>query len=439
MVVPAGTASLDALHAEIAPRFRRPEVRARARRYLDGLLAQIERKNGWQLAEVLGERTPDGVQRLLNAAHWDADAVRDDLQRYVVTHLGDAEAVLVVDETGFLKKGTKSAAVARQYSGTAGRIENCQIGLFLAYASRAGHAFLDRALYLPKGWVADVERRQEAGIPDAVTFATKGELARQLLARAFAADVPARWVVADEVYGNDGALRRWLHEQERAYLLGVARSHMIWSGETWTQERVEGAIAALPEDHWQRLSVGQGSKGPRVYDWAAIRLPFDSPEGWVQGVLARRSLSDPDEIAYYRVFAPEGTAVAELAQVAGTRWTIEMGFERAKGEVGLDEYEVRRWEAWHRPITLALLADARVPSGWHGGHANARGGGGEKGGGSPGLIPLTVPEVRRLLLARWGPPAEWEERLRWSHWRRRHQERARRGHYARWMRHHTLA
>ncbi len=358
MVAPALTASLNALHATIAPRFGRPEVRARARRYLDGLLAPIERKNGWQLAEALGERTPDGVQRLLNAARWDADAVRDDLQRYVVTHLGDAEAVLVVDETGFLKKGTKSAGVARQYSGTAGRIENCQIGVFLVYAAPVGSAFLDRALYLPKAWTGDEERRQEAGIPETVAFATKGELAKQMLAHAFAVGVPARWIVADEVYGNDGALRRWLHEQERAYVLGVARSHMIWSGETWTQERVEEAIGALPDSGWQRLSVGNGSKGPRVYDWAAIRLPFDSPQGWAQGVLARRSLDTPDEIAYYRVFAPEGTAVAELARVAGTRWTIEVGFERAKGEVGLDEYEVRRWEAWYRHITFSLLADA---------------------------------------------------------------------------------
>ncbi len=358
MVVPPVTASLDALHAVIAPRFHRPEVRDRARRYLDGLLAPITRKNGWQLAEALGERTPDGVQRLLNAAYWDVDAVRDDLQQYVVTHLGDADAVLVVDETGFLKKGTKSAGVARQYSGTAGRIENCQIGVFLVYAAPLGSAFLDRALYLPKVWTADTQRRQEAGIPETVGFATKGELAKQMLAHAFAAAVPARWVVADEVYGNDGALRRWLHAQGRAYVLGVARSHMIWSGETWTQERVEETIGALPEGDWQRLSVGDGSKGPRVYDWVAIRLPFDSPPGWMQGVLARRSLDVPDEIAYYRVFAPEGTTVAELARVAGTRWTIEIGFERAKGEVGLDEYEVRRWEAWYRHITFSLLADA---------------------------------------------------------------------------------
>ena len=215
-----------------------------------------------------------------------------------------------------------------------------------AAASRHGQAFLDRALYLPKGWTADPDRCREAGIPEHITFATKGELAQAMLAHAFAAGVPAQWVTADEVYGNDGKLRRWLHAEERAYVLAVSRAHTIWSGETWTQERVETTIATLPNAAWQRLSVGNGSKGPRVHDWAAIRLPFDSPDGWTQGVLARRSLSEPGEIAYYRVFAPDGTTVGELAQVAGTRWTIETGFERAKGEV-------RRWEAWHRHIMRA--------------------------------------------------------------------------------------
>jgi SRSO17 transposase len=352
------TTDRDALHARIAPRFHRPEVRTRARRYLDGLLAPIGRKNGWHLAEALGERTPDGVQRLLNAARWDADAVRDDLREYIVTHLGAADAVLVVDETGFLKKGTKSVGVARQYSGTAGRIENCQIGVFLAYASDHGQAFIDRALYLPKAWVRDGERRREAGIPEAVGFATKGELARTMLARAYAAGVPARWVTADEVYGNDRALRRWLEDEQRAYVLGISRAHRLWSNERRRTERVEEAMAALPTTAWQRVSVGDGSKGPRVYDWAEIRFPVATREGWRHGMLARRSLSDPSEIAYYRIFAPDGTTLAELARVAGRRWTIEMGFERAKGEVGLDEYEVRRWEAWHRHITLALLADA---------------------------------------------------------------------------------
>ncbi len=352
------TTDLDALHAHIAPRFHRPEVRTRARRSLDGLLAPVERKNGWQLAEALGERTPDGVQRLLNAARWDADAVRDDLREYVVTHLGAADAVLVVDETGFLKKGTKSVGVARQYSGTAGRIENCQIGVFLAYASAHGQAFIDRALYLPKAWVRDGERRREAGIPEAVGFATKGELARTMLARAYAAGVPARWVTADEVYGNDRGLRRWLEHAQRAYILGISRAHRLWSSERGRMERVETAMAAVPATAWERLSVGAGSKGPRVYDWAEIRFPVAAPQGWRHGMLARRALSDPTEVAYYRVFAPAETTLAALARVAGTRWAIEMGFERAKGEVGLDEYEVRRWEAWHRHITLSLLADA---------------------------------------------------------------------------------
>ncbi len=332
LLAAAFAADLDALHDRIAPRFHRPEVRARARRYLDGLLAHLPRKNGWQLAEALGERTPDGVQRLLNAARWDADAVRDDLRDYVVAQLGDAEAVLVVDETGFLKKGMKSAGVARQYSGTAGRIENCQIGVFLSYASCHGQAFVDHSLYLPKVWATDRARRQEAGIPDSVGFATKGELARTMLARTFAAGVPARWVTADEAYGNDGALRRWLQEQGRAYVLGVSRAHMLWSGERSVRERVETAVAALPADAWGRFSVGEGSKGPRVYDWAMIRFPVEAPAGWTHGMLARRSLDDA-EIAYYRVFAPGGTAVEELARVAGTRWTVEIGFERAKGEV----------------------------------------------------------------------------------------------------------
>lgn len=358
MLTPAFTAELDALHAAIAPRFRRPEVRARARRYLHGLLGRSTRKNGWQLAEALGERTPDGVQRLLNAAQWDADAVRDDLRQYVVSHFGDAEAVLVVDETGFLKKGMKSAGVARQYSGTAGRIENCQVGVFLHYASPQGQAFLDRALYLPKVWVADQERRTEAGIPEDVAFATKGALAQAMLARAFAAGVPAQWVTADEVYGSDRALRRWLEEANHAYVLAISRAHPLWSSERMARERVETAIATLREEDWQRLSVGNGSKGPRVYDWAIIRFPVRETGEWMHGMLARRSLSDATAIAYYRVFAPVGTDVETLARVAGTRWTIEVGFERAKGEVGLDEYEVRRWEAWHRHITFALLADA---------------------------------------------------------------------------------
>jgi SRSO17 transposase len=347
---------LTALHARIAPRFVRREARERAGRFLGGLLSRAERKNGWQLAEALGEAAPDGVQRLLNAAKWDADAVRDDVRAYVVEHLGDPDGVLIVDETGFVKKGDRSAGVAKQYSGTAGRIENCQIGVFLAYASPRGRAFLDRALYLPKEWAGDAARRAAAGIPAEVAFATKTELARTMLERAFAAEVPAAWVTGDSIYGNDSKLRFWLHEQRRPYVLAVARSHMVVRD--WQQVRVEDLLPEVPEAAWARLAVAAGSKGPRVFDWALARLPFDTEAGYGQWLLVRRSVSEPAEVAFYRVFGPAGTTLATVARVAGTRWAIEEGFERAKGEVGLDQYEVRRWDAWHRHVTLCLLAHA---------------------------------------------------------------------------------
>ncbi len=347
---------LVALHARIAPRFTRPEVRSRVGHYLAGLLSPVERRNGWQIAEQIGERSPDGVQRLLRTARWDADAVRDDLRAYVVAHLGHPDAVLVIDETGFLKKGTKSAGVARQYSGTAGRIENCQIGVFLAYAAPRGRAFLDRALYLPKEWAADRDRRAAAGVPPTIAFATKPALARTMLARAFAAEVPAAWVTGDSVYGSDSKLRFWLQAEHRPYVLAVTGAHHVWDG--GGQRRIAGVVAALPEDAWQRLTVGAGSKGPRIFDWALARLPYDTEPGFGQWLLVRRSVAEPEDIASYRVFGPAGTPLAEMARVAGTRWVIEEGFARAKGEVGLDQYEVRRWEGWHRQITLGLLAHA---------------------------------------------------------------------------------
>ena len=346
---------LVALQTRLAPHFGRPEVRARASRFVAGLLAPVERRNGWQLAEALGERSPDGVQRLLRTARWDAEAVRDDLRTHVVEHLGDEQAVLVIDETGFLKKGGKSAGVARQCSGTAGRIENCQIGVFLAYASPRGHAFLDRALYLPKAWTADRARRAEAGVPETVVFATKGALARTMLARAFAADVPAAWVTGDEVYGNDGALRRWLEGERRAYVLAVARSHPVW--QAGAQVRGDALAADIPPEAWQRIEVGAGSKGPRLYDWARGRLPYIAADGWARWVLIRRSVRRPKELAFYRACGPEAATITDLARVAGTRWAIEEGFQRAKA-VGLDQYEVRRWDGWHRHITPCLLAHA---------------------------------------------------------------------------------
>ena len=350
------TAGLEEVQQRIAPRFRRPEARARAWRYLAGLLSPVQRKNGWQLAEQLGEQHPRGVQRLLDGAQWDADVVRDDLQAYVIEHLGDVRGVLVVDETGFLKKGTKSVGVARQYSGTAGRTENCQIGVFLAYASPRGRAFLDRALYLPKVWAEDAARRAEAGVPQAVRFATKVGLAKTMLQRAFMAGVPAAWVTGETVYGHDPNLRSWLEAERHAYVLAVPKTHRVWIDQP--QESAQAAFARVPAEAWQRLSAGEGSQGPRWYAWAWIPLSGTSPAGWGRWLLARRSLSDPTELAYYRVFAPANTSLEDVVRAAGSRWSIEESFERAKGEVGLDQYEVRRWEAWHRHITLALLAHA---------------------------------------------------------------------------------
>jgi SRSO17 transposase len=344
-------AALEALMARLDARFGRAEPRRRARAYVRGLLAPLERKNGWHLAEAAGDATPDGVQDFLARAHWDADAVRDDLRAYVVEHFGAPDAVFVLDETGFVKKGTKSVGVQRQYSGTAGRIENCQVGVFLAYASRRGYAFLDRALYLPESWAGDPARREEAGVPADVAFTTKPKLGRALLARAVAAGVPGAWVTADTVYGADSTLRRWIEAQGLAYVLAVTSDQRL------ALAPVAEWIADLPAAAWQRLSAGAGAKGPRLYDWAYV--PYTgAPAGWRAGLLARRSLTKPDEIAYYLTQAPAATTVPDLVRVAGTRWVIEAAFEAAKGEVGLDQYEVRGWTGWHRHVTLALLAHA---------------------------------------------------------------------------------
>jgi SRSO17 transposase len=348
---------LAALHARLARRFVRAEPRRRVLAYLRGLLSPIERKNGWQLAEQAGDATPDGVQYLLARAEWDADAVRDDLRAYVVEQLGDVDAVLVVDETGFLKKGSKSAGVQRQYSGTAGRIENCQIGVFLVYASRRGRTFLDRALYLPKDWAADSARRQEASVPETVVFQTKPQLAQAMLERALDAKVPARWVAGDEVYGGDRRLRVWLEERHLAHVLAIKRTEPLWTMDA-AQVPAEALAAAVPADAWQRLSAGDGAKGPRFYDWIRVPIRPLRAKGWDHWLLVRRSLADPTDLAYYVCYCPMGTTLALLVQVAGTRWAIEESFESAKGEVGLDQYEVRRWPGWYRHITLALLAHA---------------------------------------------------------------------------------
>lgn len=346
---------LRELHTRIGRRFKRAEPRERAYRYIQGLLSNVPRKNGWQLAEASGEHGPDGMQRLLNRAVWDVDGVRDEVQAYVAEHLGMPTGVLVVDETGFLKKGKHSVGVKRQYSGTAGGIENCQIGVFLAYASERGYALVDRALYLPKDWVEDQARRQETHIPEAVGFATKPQLARMLLERALAAGMPHQWVTGDCIYGDDWRLRTWLERQRQWYVVGVTRDHLLYYD--GARQRYDDIAATLPPQAWQQLSCGRGSKGERLYEWALVPWRnVDYPDDELHAFLVRRHPTDPTQEAYFRVFAPVGTPLQTLVQVAGRRWTIEECFELGKGEVGLDDYEARHWQAWYRHITLGMLA-----------------------------------------------------------------------------------
>jgi SRSO17 transposase len=353
---------LAQVHARIGPRFARAEPRRRALAYLRGLLSPVERKNGWQLAEEAGEQTPDGMQRLLSTAEWDADAVRDDLVTYVHEHLADPAAILVVDETGFLKKGTKSAGVQRQYTGTAGKRENCQIGVFVTYATPQAHVLVDRELYLPQSWMSDPARCQEAGIPAERAFATKPELARAMLERVHAAGLPAAWVTGDTVYGGNPALRTWLEERRQPYVLGIAANDGVdlpYGDTTMHVLPEEIALYALDPEEWQRLSAGEGAKGPRLAEWALVPLAPPGASGFEQALLIRRPLDapdDPKELTYYLTFAPVGTLITVLVAVAGQRWNVEEDFEHAKGEVGLDHYEVRHWIGWYRHLTLAMLA-----------------------------------------------------------------------------------
>lgn len=349
---------VEAVAERIGPRFARSEPRERAIGYLRGLLSDTERKNGWQLAEHLGEATPDGVQHLLARADWDADAVRDDLIKYVREQLADPAGVLIVDETGFLKKGTKSCGVARQYSGTAGRIENSQVGVFLAYAGAKGQTLIDRALYLPKEWTGDPKRCRAAGVPEDVAFATKIALAKRMIERAVAAGVPARWATADAVYGSDYSFRIALENRDIGYVVGVRTDFAAWVGVR--QVRVRDLLAEVATGAWRRLSCGAGSKGPRLYDWAIVPINCPEPERFARWVLVRRSVSDPSEVAYFACGGPPAATLSELVRVAGKRWVIEECFELAKGDCGLDEYEVRGWVGWHRHATLSLFALAVV-------------------------------------------------------------------------------
>ncbi|PBC69650.1 IS4 family transposase [Streptomyces sp. TLI_235] len=350
---------LAGLHARFASRFARSEPRGRALEYMAGLMAPLERKNGWSLAERAGEGHPIGMQRLLGEADWDADGVRDDVRDFVVERIGDKAAVLIGDDTGFLKKGVRSAGVQRQYSGTAGRTENCQIGTFLAYASPKGRALIDRELYLPASWTDDRGRCRAAGVPDEVPFATKIEHFQAMLQRALDAEVPFAWVTADEAYGQVKRLRYWMEQRSVAHVLATKVNDTVITvrgGDT----RVDALVAGLPRQAWKRLSAGAGSHGQRLYDWARVPIRIWWENGFGHWVLARRSVTDPTEIAYYVCYGPAGTRLKDLAKVAGARWAVEECFQAAKNECGLDHYQVRRYDAWYRHITLSMATLAAL-------------------------------------------------------------------------------
>jgi SRSO17 transposase len=354
MVVDLVVAELGRVHERIAGRFGRAEPRARVREYLCGLVAGLERKNGWTLAEHAGEVCPDGMQRLLRRAGWDVDGVRDDVRAYVIEQLGDSGGVLVADDTGFLKKGIRSAGVQRQYSGTAGRTENCQVGVFLAYASRYGHALIDRELYLPRSWAEDPERRRAAGIPQDVEFTTKPRQAQAMIARAVAAGVPFAWFTADETYGQAKWLQAWLGERDIWYVMAIRCSDTLTTPAG--EQRADALIAAVPARAWQQISAGAGAHGPREYGWARVPVRPGEKRGRGHWLLARRSLADPEEIAYYACYGPRRCSTADLARTAGSRWHVEECIQQAKGEAGLDQYQVRTWRAWYAHITLSMLA-----------------------------------------------------------------------------------
>lgn len=339
----------------VGPCFVRHDLRSQATGYIRGLLGSVERKNSWQLSEHLGREKPYGIQRLLGRASWDADEVRDELLRYAAEHLSspDDEGVLIVDETGFLKKGDKSVGVQRQYSGTAGRIENCQIGVFLALSTSRGRALVDRALYMPESWCSDASRCREAGVPEDTTFATKPQLATQMLGHAFDAGLKPDFVLADEVYGNDSKFRRFLENWGRPFVVAVQCGQCLWMG--LTQQRVDYIAAEVPSKSWFRMSVGDGAKGPRVYDWAAAKYGAPTEKGQIRWLLIRRNI-ETQELAYYLCAAPKKVNARDLAIAAGRRWAIEVCFETAKQETGLDEYEVRSWDGWHRHVILSMLA-----------------------------------------------------------------------------------
>jgi SRSO17 transposase len=411
----------DRLLDRTAARFPRVETRRRAGKFLLGLLADLPRKNCWSIAEHAGERDPHGMQYLLARASWDTDGVRDDLRDYVVDALGDTDAVLVFDETGDLKKGTATVGAQRQYTGTAGRIENSQVAVYLTYAAARGHTLIDRELYLPQSWTADPQRLTDAGVPDDIDFLTKPALATGMLTRALHAGVPARWVAGDEVYGNDPGLRAECEAQGIGYVLAIGCDRRVPTSAG--PVRADALVAGLPRWAWQQLSAGPGAKGERFYDWAWITLTPDSLNAGCWWLLVRRNQTT-GELAFYRCYSPQIVPLRELVRVAGRRWTIEESFQTGKGLAGLDEHQVRRWTSWQRWTLLAMLAHALLVVIAANEHADRP--------GPTGMIPLTCSEIRRLFTLLVVTP----RRVRacphsWSTWRRRHQHRARTSHYRR--------
>jgi SRSO17 transposase len=352
---------LAALKERLLPVFGRREVRETSGAFLDGLLSGIARKTGWQMAEQAGHSRPWRMQMLLGRTKWDADALGDKVRDYVVEALGDRSGVLVVDETGFVKKGKHSVGVNRQYSGTAGRIENSQIGVFVAYASRYGQALIDRQLYLPEAWASDPARRKAASVPEKVEFATKPAIARAMLAKALDAGIACAWVLADAVYGSDYRLRRMLEERGQPYVLAVRSNQairMLSPEFAFAETDPAQMAAALSPADWRTHPAGEGTKGLRLYDWARVPLLWDTEPGFKRWVLIRRSRADPEEMAYYFAYASADTPLVELAGAAGLRWTIEECFLRAKDDLGLDHCEARSWHGWHRHMSLVMAAAA---------------------------------------------------------------------------------
>ncbi len=421
--------ALFRLHARLAPRFARPEPRRRALAYLQGILSDTARKNGWQLAEHAGEARPDGMQRLLSQAVWDTEGVRDEVRSYVLEQLGQESAILVIDESGFPKRGTKSAGVGLQYCGTTGQVQNCQVGVFLTYVTARGHTLIDRELYLPLDWCEDRDRCRAAHIPESVRFQTKPELAIQMLKRMEEAGCPIAWVVADTVYGGNLDLRTWLEAHAYHYVLAVACDEPVGivtaEGERRRVEVRDVEALLLAEQDWHRLSMSEGTKGPRLFDWACVPMLHRWEDDGRHFLLIRRSLSNPREKAYYFVFAPQGTTLQEMVAAIGARWHIEEDFENAK-DLGLDHYEVRSFVGWYRHVTLVMLAVAYLAGMCSEETAHLLCA--AKPPTEPLtllVLPLTVPEVRHLLgHLIWPTPRNMPRALAWSRWRRCHQSRA---------------